>query len=323
MDGVQSMLDPAGPHAARIAGLWWALLVTATVVFVLVMAALAWAVVRGRRARRELAGETPAVGGGAEDRRLAGAVVMAVAATAVVLLAFLVTSVRTGRLHAEPPGSDALLVEIVGRQWWWEIRYLDSVPSRIVTTANELRIPVGRPVRLRLLSRDVIHSLWVPNLAGKRDLITGNPTETWLRADSAGSWRGQCAEFCGHQHARMGLWVVAEPPEDFTAWYEAQLAPAAPPRDSLARRGEEVFLGGSCVLCHKVAGTRAGSGVGPDLTHFASRIALGAATRPNVRGHLAGWISDPQGIKPGARMPANPLPPADLEALLHYLEGLR
>src|SRR5581483_5301132 len=162
---------------------------------------------------------------------------------------------------------------------------------------------------IRLSSSDVIHSLWVPSLAGKKDLIPGHRTSLWLQADTPGVYRGQCAEFCGVQHAKMALLVIAEPPERYRTW--------------LARRGLAVFLGSSCVLCHAIAGTPAASRMGPDLTHLASRRTLAAGSLPNRRGALAGWIADPQRIKPGSRMPPNPLGPGDLRALLAYLEGLR
>jgi cytochrome c oxidase subunit 2 len=203
------------------------------------------------------------------------------------------------------------------------VRYEDPQASRSLTTANEIRIPVGRPVRLKLSSRDVIHSFWVPNLHGKKDLVPGHQTLTWFQADTPGVYRGQCAEFCGQQHAKMGMLVIAEPPERFAAWYERQLLPAAEPADSVAAAGQRLFLAKGCVLCHAVRGTPAGSRLGPDLTHLASRLTIAAGTLPNTRGHLAGWVVDPQRLKPGVRMPPNQLAPAELHALLGYLESLR
>ena len=169
----------------------------------------------------------------------------------------------------------------------------------------------------------MIHSFWVPNLHGKTDLIPGRQTLTWVKADRPGTYRGQCAEFCGHQHAHMAFTVVAEPPEQFKAWYEAQLKPAAQPSTPAQARGQQVFLSSPCIMCHRVQGTDAGGRVGPDLTHVASRSHLAAGTLANTRGHLAGWVLDPQKIKPGTRMPPNNLEPADLQALLDYLQSLK
>jgi cytochrome c oxidase subunit II len=178
-------------------------------------------------------------------------------------------------------------------------------------------------VLLRLTSHDVIHSFWVPNLQGKRDLIPGHETSLWLQADHPGVFRGQCAEFCGHQHAHMAFLVIAEPPDQFAAWLEQQRRPAVPPTDAASKRGQEVFLSGACVLCHAIQGTAALADVAPDLTHVAGRRTIAAGTLPNSRGHLAGWIVDPQQIKPGNKMPPNNLGGQDLQALLAYLGSLR
>jgi cytochrome c oxidase subunit 2 len=212
---------------------------------------------------------------------------------------------------------------VIARQWWWELQYQADPPSQMVTTANELHIPVGKTVLLQLQSRDVIHSFWVPALHGKRDLIPGHPSTTAIRADRPGLYRGQCAEFCGVQHARMGLLVVAEPPDQFERWLAAARRPPPAPTTATARRGREVFLQGPCVMCHTVSGTIAAATNGPNLTHVASRMSLAAGTVANVRGHLAGWIADSQGIKPGNHMPRLSLPSADLLAVVEYLETLK
>jgi len=203
------------------------------------------------------------------------------------------------------------------------VHYEDSVPQRRVTTANELYLPVGQRVKLVMTSTDVIHSFWVPNLAGKKDIVPGYRTETWIQADRPGVYRGQCAEFCGHQHAKMGITVIAVPRAEFDQWIAQQLQPAAPPTDSIALAGQQVFVNGPCAMCHNITGTTASGIVGPDLTHLASRRMIGAGTLLNRRGQLAGWIVDPQGIKPGVRMPSNQIDPNDLRALLAYLETLR
>jgi cytochrome c oxidase subunit 2 len=257
------------------------------------------------------------------ERRMAIAVAIAAGGTVATLVAVLFLSFGTGRQLAATPPSDALQIRVTGRQWWWEVEYRDSVPNRWATTANEIHVPVGRPVVFELRGGDVIHSFWVPNLGVKRDMIPGQETSVWFQADSAGIYRGLCAEFCGYQHARMAFLVVAEPPEQFAAWLDRQRDTARTPADSLARRGQEVFLASSCVMCHAIGGTPAGSRVGPNLTHVAGRRTLAAGTLPNTRGHLAGWIIDPQQIKPGARMPPNAIRPQDLQALLAYLETLQ
>ena len=315
--GVQSALDPAGPQSARIERLWWFLIIVATVVFVLVLVATLIALMHRGRAVGAPATEAR------RERRLHTIIVGATAVTVVTLFVFLVVNFSTERALASLPGGSPITIEVTGTQWWWKVRYIDSVASRTVTTANEIHIPVGTPVKFELLSNDVIHSFWVPTLHGKRDLIPGRRSITWLRADTAGVYRGQCAEFCGHQHALMGLTVVAEPRAVFDAWLEHQLTPAREPVTDEERRGRDVFTSSSCGMCHAIRGTDASASVAPDLTHLASRGTIAAATLPNTRGHLGGWIVDPQSIKPGVKMPANSLAAADLQALLTYLESLR
>lgn len=241
----------------------------------------------------------------------------------LILFGLVIISISVGKTnHNSPNRANSIVVEITGNQWWWQIRYPNDDASRIVVTANELHIPVGRPVMIRGTSNDVIHSFWVPNLQGKRDLIPSRVTTEWIQADRAGRFRGQCAEFCGLAHARMALWVVAEPPEQFEAWMERQLQPAPAPSDQVKHRGQQVFLNNACILCHAIEGTPAAGQVGPDLTHFASRLTIAAGTLPNNKGNLAGWISDPQNIKPGNHMATVPVKADDLQPLLEYLESL-
>jgi len=182
---------------------------------------------------------------------------------------------------------------------------------------------VGRPVLIRGSSLDVIHSFWIPNLQGKRDLIPGRTTTEWFQADQPGRYRGQCAEFCGLQHAHMALWVVAESPDQFRKWMATQLQVAANPSNASEQRGHDVFLDHACVLCHSIRGTTAAGQVAPDLTHFGSRLSIAAGTLPNNRGNLAGWIADPQAIKPGNHMATVPLKSEDMSPLLDYLESLK
>jgi cytochrome c oxidase subunit II len=192
-----------------------------------------------------------------------------------------------------------------------------------VQTANEIHVPIGRPVVFKMSSHDVIHSFWAPNLQGKRDLIPGLSTAIWIEVDRPGVYRGQCAEFCGRQHAHMAFAIVAESGVEFTRWLEGQRRPAEQPHNSQEQHGQTVFVTSRCSMCHKIRGTQAYGTIGPELTHLASRETLAAGTLPNSRGHLAGWILDPQSVKPGTAMPPTPLAPDDLQDLIAYLEILR
>jgi cytochrome c oxidase subunit II len=259
--GVQSALDPAGPQAASISDLWWLMFAICTAIFVTVMAVLLYAVFHARA--------RPGEAGPDAERRMTIAVGGAVAVTAIVLLVLLAASVSTGKGLSSLATRDAVHIEVIGHQWWWEVHYADPTPSQRVTTANEIHIPVGRPIVLKLTSRDVVHSFWAPNLHGKRDLIPGHVTTIAFQADKSGLYRGQCAEFCGRQHAYMAFLILAEPPEQFAVWFERQRRPAAQPTEALQQRGREVFLASSCVLCHTIQGTVAAGKVAPDLTHVA------------------------------------------------------
>jgi cytochrome c oxidase subunit 2 len=316
---IVTALAPAGPQAARIAALWWLMFGTLSAIFVLVLITLAWAIVRRRRPPGEVDGAAAV----RARRRTSVAVGAGVAVTVVVLFVLLIASVSTGRGLASLHAHDPLTVEVVGHQWWWSVRYDAAVASDGVMTANELHVPLGRPVLVKLRSPDVIHSFWVPNLHGKRDLIPGQANALWLQADRPGVFRAPCAEFCGLQHAHMALIVVAETPDAFEAWMARQRRPAPEPTDAPIRRGRDVFLSAGCDLCHAIRGTDAAATVAPDLTHVASRLTLAAGTLPNTKGHLAGWILDPPTIKPGTQMPGSTFAPEDFQALLAYLETLR
>jgi cytochrome c oxidase subunit 2 len=315
--GWQSALDPHGREASRLADLIWGFTWICTAVWLLVMLGLAWALMRRRRPAADPLALDPAA-----ERRAVGTVGVLAAITGVIVIGLTVLSFFAQRqLFAHQDA--AVTIRVTGQQWWWDVRYEDPRPDRMVTTANEIHVPVGVPVRLKLASSDVIHSFWVPSLTGKMDLIPGQDNELQFVAERPGVYRGQCAEFCGLQHAHMGLLVVASPPAEFEAWRAAQLAPAAPPREPERQQGREVFLSKSCVLCHTVRGTPAGGRVAPDLTHLASRKYLAAATLPMSRGSLAAWVVDPHGIKPGVNMPATRLEPDELESLVSYLIGLQ
>jgi cytochrome c oxidase subunit 2 len=212
-----------------------------------------------------------------------------------------------------------MTVEITGHRWWWEIRYRDADhPNFVVTTANRLVIPTGIPVRLELKSDDVIHDFWVPKLGPKMDMVPGKTNVTWLNARDAGTYRGQCAEYCGLEHARMGLDVAALSPANFTRWMIAERAPAVV-ADS---RGRALFLN-QCAACHTVRGTAAAGIYGPDLTHFASRPRIAAGVLPNTVAGRGRWLADTQGVKPGALMPQVPLDDVDRAAVVHYLGTLQ
>jgi cytochrome c oxidase subunit 2 len=319
---LQSAFDPAGPKAAAILHLNWYLLATATVIYVVVIGALFY--VMRRATTRSVAFEDGDADEPARERGRTRWVAAAVVASALILLLFIFVDVSTARSISRVGGEKPLRIDVVGHQWWWEVTYPDTAnPQNIVETANEIHVPVGRAAFIKMRSDDVIHSFWAPNLDGKKDLIPGHETRTWFRADSAGVYRGQCAEFCGHQHAKMAFFIVAEPRIQFEHWLEAQKSEASKPADSLAQEGERVFLSGSCAMCHTISGTSAGSRFGPDLTHLASRRTIAAGTLPNNAGSLAGWILDPQSIKPGVKMPANRLDSRSLRALLAYLETLK
>jgi cytochrome c oxidase subunit 2 len=320
--GFQSVLDPKGPRSEAVAKLHWTLVSVATAVYVIVIAALIYALWHASRrpvpSEGDVHRETPA-----EADTMKRWIVVAVAATVVIMISFVFASVSTGSTLAKLGGTKPLRIDVVGHQWWWEVKYPDPDIHNNFVTANEIHVPVGRPVLIKMSSSDVIHSFWAPNLSGKKDLIPGHETITWFRADTAGIYRGQCAEFCGHQHAKMAFFIVAEPTLKFESWVQGQRGEARMPTDSIQQTGERVFLSGACSMCHTIGGTAAGSKVGPDLTHLASRLTIGAGTLPNSTGNLAGWILDPQSIKPGVDMPPTKLDPQSLRALLAYLENLK
>jgi cytochrome c oxidase subunit 2 len=313
-EGNQSMFNPQGPGARSIASFGWFMIAVCLAVYILVLGALGWALLRTPQPTDE---------GPHTTRRLAKVVAIAVAVSAAILVTFTVASQAVGRRIALPANPGSLSIDVVGYQWWWDFQYRDPTPSQFVTSPNELHIPVGVPVVLRAQSRDVIHSFWVPNLHGKRDLIPGQTTSTWIQADQPGTYRGQCAEFCGHQHAKMAFIVIAEPMEKFQEWMQNQRQPGPEPASEEQRRGRELFLESTCVTCHTIRGTVAGSRVGPDLTHVASRQTIAAGTLPNTADHLRQWIANPGSIKPGTRMPPNALSRADLDAVVSYLRTLR
>ena len=320
---IQSALNPAGPNAGSISRLWWLMFIVCSIVFFVVLIALLLSL--RRRTAEPVSELAPTVKPPREgERRRRNVVISALTVTVVILFVFLIASYRTGRaISSNRPDKTGLSIDLTGHQWWWEVRYSDVDASNIFTTANEIHIPVGVPVVFTLHGGDVIHSFWVPNLAGKKDLIPGKVNVIWLQADKPGVYRGQCAEYCGLQHAKMALWVIAEPQEQFNAWRQDQTQTSVQPSTDSQKRGQQVFLSSTCVMCHAINGTPAGSNVGPNLTHIASRNTIAAATLQNTHEHLAQWIRDSQSVKPGNKMPQHNLSDADLQAVVDYLQSLK
>ncbi len=317
--GDHSELHPAGPQASQIEWLYWVIFWITFVAFVLTVLAFARAGTRTHSSSEEM---LPVIQN-PDDTRAKWAVGSAVTITVLTLFAVLFMSVITGKKVEGVTSSNPITIQVTGHQWWWEVIYPNPQADQIVTTANEIHVPVGKPVVILTNSADVIHSFWAPSVNGKRDLLPGYSSAFWIQIDKAGTYRGQCAEFCGLQHAHMGFSIVAQDEGEFEAWEQQQLKPASDPSDLEAERGKKVFLTRACLMCHTIRGTDAGSRVGPDLTHVASRSMIAAETLPNTPGALAGWIVDPQRIKPGTKMTPNPLPPDELQALITYLQTLQ
>ncbi|MGY2002469.1 cytochrome c oxidase subunit II [Blastococcus sp. SYSU DS1024] len=303
-----SVLDPVGPEAAQIAGLTWFMIVLGGLLWLATVVFLVLAL--RHRARRE----PRAADRGAKAFIAVWGVVVPIVVLPAVFAYSLVVGVDISR--PVPPGE--LTVEVVGHQFWWEVRY----PDADVVTANEIHVPVGRPVRLEMTSADVIHSLWIPPVAGKLDLLPGQTNVLSFQVDEAGRYLGECAEFCGIQHARMQFVLVAQEEDEFADHLVALQAGPAEPDGELEEAGREVYLAAGCGQCHRIEDVSDGDGFAPDLTHLASRDTIASGMLENTRGNLAGWILDPQGLKSGVRMPPNNLSGDDLQALLAYLESL-
>jgi len=314
---LHDVLRPFGREAWEIIQLWNVVLGVCAVVFAVVAGVLAIALAT----RRAKAMEAPRLPSPATERAPNRGVGAAVFGAGLLLVFLVIASFLTDRAIARASPGNALAIDVTGHRWWWEARYGDS-PERTFMTANEIHVPTGRPVLLTLRSADVIHSFWVPALQGKKDLIPGRSSVLRLQVDEPGRYRGQCAEFCGLEHATMAFEVVAQPPAEFAAWSAAQLQPAVDAGAATAH-GREVFLASSCGTCHTVRGTDASATVGPDLTHLAARRTIAAGTLPNDAASLARWIRDPQASKPGANMPASALADDDLAALVAWLGTLR
>jgi cytochrome c oxidase subunit 2 len=316
--GVQTMLDPAGDQARDIDVIWRLMLVVCGIMYVLVLGFLGWALWRARRRETEDVIEPTARAEQALSRSLTGWIALIVAGLVVLTtVSFLVD-----RSLAEV-GPDPLRIKVTAHQWWWQVDYVGRAPSENFTTANELHLPVGRPAVIELQAGDVIHSFWAPNLSGKTDLIPGRVNYMAVTPRRTGVFRGQCAEFCGFEHAKMAFDIYVDDPQIWAAWRRRQITSAADPTDFQAIEGKQVFVSKACVMCHRVQGTDAGGTVGPDLTHLKSRAHIAAGTRLNTRGDLQAWIADPQAIKPGTPMPRVSLSSDELNALVTYLETLQ
>ncbi len=316
---MHSFFDPTSPQARAVAHLWWWMLGVGGAVWLGVAAIGIYAAFarRGHRESDDLLHVAPET-----HRRLERVVTGAGVVTVLILLVFLVYDFSVGRALAQHP-QRGLTIDITGHQWWWEVLYENPDPSRQLVTANEIHVPVGVPVQLKLRARDVIHSFWAPNLNGKRDLIPGYMSAMWFTADTPGVYRGQCAEFCGLQHAKMAFFVVADPRPKFDAWLAAASQSHQTPTDSALLYGQNVFMSSGCAVCHTISGTQAQATVGPNLSHLKSRATIAGGTLANTRENLMGWITNPQAIKPGVIMPAIPLKPDQLTALVAYLETLK
>lgn len=294
----ESMLAPSGPAAENLANLGWFVFILFCAVTVIMWALLAWVAVRKRGSFDEH--EPVGIGGGQPWIVIGGFLIPIFILAAVYVVSL--DSMAAFPLEGPKP-TEAADIRVTGHQWWWQIDYIKGQLDRQVMTANEIHIPVGKPVDIDLTSADVIHSFFIPTLHGKVDLIPGQTNRIRIEASEPGTYRGQCAEYCGAQHAHMILVVVADPPAQYAAWLAGQAHDARQPATDQARKGEQVFMGKACILCHTIRGTLALGRVGPDLTHLASRHGLAANMLPNNVANLEAWVTHAQSLKPECAMP--------------------
>jgi cytochrome c oxidase subunit 2 len=324
----QSTYNAHGPAAHSIGELSMFMSVLFLVITVIMWALIAYA---ATRRRGSLAEHAPInIGGGESWIAIGGILIPLVVLTLIFVLGLgLLRDFPIHGVHGashQPQMSQSMKPEIriIGHQWWWEIHYLNDDPSKEFTTANELHLPVGRPVNIEVETHDVMHSFWVPALHGKVDLIPGRANYIRLVASQAGQYVGQCAEYCGEEHSRMRILAIAQSPGDYEAWLEGQRKPAAPPTDPMAVAGEQVFLSGPCSMCHTVRGTIAGGRVAPDLTHIGGREMIAANTYMNNDAYLEAWVTHAQSLKPGAQMPnITAFSGEQLHELVAYLRQLQ
>jgi cytochrome c oxidase subunit 2 len=315
--GWQSALDVHGEPAIGLRQLMIFIAIVCAIVWVLVVAVLGHALWRRRVGTPDVFAVDPRL-----EKRMTMVVAAAIATTVFVITGFTLVSFFTTRALQIATNED-LTIRVRGLQWWWEVKYLDRSAERAFTTANEIHIPVGRNIRIQLEAVDVIHSFWVPSLAGKQDLIPGRLNEITIRADRPGIYRGQCAEFCGVQHAHMAFFVVAQESANFESWASLQRRPAAPPSEDEIALGQRLFMSKPCAACHAIRGTEAVGTTGPDLTHVGGRKSIAAGLLETTRGSLAAWIADPQTLKPGNNMPMVPLAADELRAISAYMANLK
>jgi cytochrome c oxidase subunit 2 len=314
----ESSLNPAGPAARNLAQIGWVVYLllgcTAFIMWVLLL----WVVLRRRGNLKE---HEPWHAGGGQKWIFVGGF----AIPFVVLCGIFVFAMeRMSEFPIHPATNLNPSIRVVAHQWWWELHYLQGDPDKQFRTANEIHIPVGQPVDIILETADVIHSFWIPTLHGKVELIPGQPNFIRIQASQPGNYAGECAEFCGEQHAHMRLLVVAQSPADYQAWWNNELQPARPPDSEEANHGEQVFITTACALCHTVRGTPANGKVAPDLTHLASRRYIGANSFENNTSNLEAWVTHAQSFKPGAEMPnLTAYTGSDLRALVTYLQQLK
>jgi cytochrome c oxidase subunit 2 len=307
-----SVLDPVGPGARHIAGIWWTMFALAVVVYVVVGGLILWASVRGRRSADDAGGRPSSI----SDNAFIW--VGGIAVPVVILALLAVMTVRSATALSQPSGH-ALRISVSGRQWWWQVVY----PKEAIVTANELHVPVGRPVEVELRTDDVIHSFWVPQLNGKLDLVPDQVNHLRFRADRAGTYRGACAEYCGAQHANMNFLVIAMAPRDYDRWVTRRRQPPPSPSDELTAAGQAALMRESCAGCHAIRGTQAVGSLGPDLSDVGARRSLGAGVIPNRLAYLREWIVNAPHFKPKVLMPPVDLSAADAAAIAAYLDSLK
>ena len=311
--GDQSTLNPKSEQSRHIANLWWGMLVAAAIVFggAVVMLLIGWL---RRTPGLPFVGEREGVSNGLVVAF--GAVVPVIALVAL----FIIANVDVIDTTAAPaPGSTKMTIRVTGHQGVWAVRY----PGTAAVTANEIHIPTRTRVNVVATTEDVIHSFWVPELNRKIDMVPGRSNRVLLYADKPGVYRGQCAEFCGLQHAHMSFAVFADPPDRFRAWLANESRPRRAPTTTVGRTGEQTFMTSQCASCHTIRGTKAQGAVGPDLTHFGSRTTLAAYLLKNDPNEVARWIDDPQHVKPGNKMPALGLTQSQIGQIVPYLESLK
>jgi len=319
--GIQTALGGQAVQSSDFVTLFTVFMVVCTIMYFVIVGATIWAVLRRRRGSEACTVETGKHKVSTSASRTA--LVAWTTLIAVGLSALAVASFFTDRSLAAAARNPKLAITVTANQWWWDVQYTPDEPSHIIRTANELHLPVGVPAEITLKSNDVIHSFWIPNLAGKQDVIPGRVTDAQILPRHIGQYRGQCAEFCGAEHTNMALDVTVESIADFKKWAAAQLQPAAAPTTPLAAAGFNYVTTRQCSVCHNITGTPANGQLGPDLTHLASRKTIAAGTLPLTTGNLYGWVADPQSQKPGSNMPTMQIAPQDLHAIVAYLETLK